>query len=88
MALDLNSIASLFDEQDCVTEVSDKKGIQDAIDIQQKIWGGDHSDQLTHLLSSKSSAPVEVSIYVVYADGKPVTSAWIVYNEGSPFAGI
>ncbi len=42
----------------------------------------------SELVSLKQHAPDSVSIYVVYVDDQPVTSAWIIFNGSSPFAGI
>lgn len=101
MALDLNAIDSLSTvdklsvinsqskELGDVTKVSDLEGITDAMAVQQAIWGGDLSGQMTHLLDTTATRPEEISIYVVYEDGgRPVSSAWIIYNKNSPFAGI
>ncbi|MFB9135277.1 GNAT family N-acetyltransferase [Vibrio olivae] len=39
-------------------------------------------------MSIKEQSPDSVSIYVVYVNGQPVTSAWLTFNGNSPFAGI
>lgn len=88
MVLELDTIAHSFAESDSVVEVHNLAGIQDAINVQQQVWGGDMSGQLAHLIASKEFAPNDISIYLVYENNKPVTSGWIVYNGESPFAGI
>ncbi|WP_245688514.1 GNAT family N-acetyltransferase [Vibrio sonorensis] len=50
--------------------------------------GGDLEWQYNALLNLVTESPEAVSIYVVYQDGKPVTSAWLTFNGDSPFAGI
>ena len=88
MVLELASIEQpLLDSGGCV-KVTDVEGIKDAIAVQEQVWGGDFSGQLTHLVNVQQATPEDIAIYVVYADGKPVSSAWIVYNEASPFASI
>ena len=39
-------------------------------------------------MSLKEQSPDSVSIYVVYVNGQPVTSAWLTFTGSSPFAGI
>ncbi|WP_394244681.1 GNAT family N-acetyltransferase [Vibrio astriarenae] len=71
-----------------ITEVTDSKGIRDAIRVQEQVWGGDFEWQYHYLLNLKQYSPESVSIYVVYVDNLPVTSAWLTFNGSSPFAGI
>ena len=58
------------------------------MEVHQKVWGGDLSGLLAHLVRSKVDAPKEISIYVIYENSRPVSSSWIVHNGSSPFAGI
>ena len=88
MVLELSKAADeSFDEYQ-ITEVSDSKGIRDAIRVQEQVWGGDFDWQYNYLMSLKEHSPDSISIYVVYVNDQPVTSAWLTFNEGSPFAGI
>ncbi|MCQ1060079.1 GNAT family N-acetyltransferase [Photobacterium sp. ZSDE20] len=88
MALELSTaVERQLDDRQFI-EVSDAKGIRDAVSVQDQVWGGNYDWQYTYLLNVKTQSPDEISIYVVYDDGKPVTSAWIVFNGDSPFAGI
>lgn len=88
MALELSEAEYLLNDSVAFAEVSDEQGIRDAITVQEQVWGGDFSWQYRHLLETKQSNPESVTIYVVYVDGAPVTSAWITFNGNSPFAGI
>jgi predicted acetyltransferase len=88
MALDLTQAKYSLDNNIVFAEVTDEQGIRDAIAVQEQVWGGDFSWQYRHLLATKQSDPDSVTIYVVYVDGVPVTSAWITFNGNSPFAGI
>lgn len=88
MVLGLANAEETTSDEFALTEVSDSKGIRDAIDVQQQVWGGDLEWQYNYLLKLKTHSPQAVSIYVVYVDGKPVTSAWLTFNGDSPFAGI
>lgn len=88
MVLELANRVAKYVADGEVTEVDDEQGIRDAIKVQEQVWGGNFDWQYNYLLNLKRTAPSEVSIYVVYRDGVPVTSAWVTYNGDSPFAGI
>ncbi|GAD79187.1 GNAT family N-acetyltransferase [Vibrio ezurae] len=90
MVLDLSKVVSEpepFDELQ-ITEVSDSKGIYDAIKVQEQVWGRDFDWQYNYLMNLKKHSPDSVFIYVVYVNEQPVTSAWLTFNGNSPFAGI
>jgi GNAT superfamily N-acetyltransferase len=88
MALDPSAITAPLAERDLCVEVTDEQGIGDAIAVQEIVWGRDFSGQLTHLLDLKAASPDSAAIYVVYDGSTPVSAAWIVYTDDSPFAGI
>ncbi|CAH0525776.1 GNAT family N-acetyltransferase [Vibrio hippocampi] len=88
MVLDLLKTTNKSFDESLITEVSDSKGIRDAIRVQEQVWGGDFDWQYQYLLKLKEHSPDSVSIYVVYVNGQPVTSAWLTFNGDSPFAGI
>lgn len=88
MVLELSKAAGGSFDESQITEVSDSKGIRDAIRVQEQVWGGDFDWQYNCLMSLKEHFPDSVSIYVVYVNDQPVTSAWLTFNRGSPFAGI
>jgi hypothetical protein len=88
MVLDLEKTANLSFDESQITEVFDREGIRDAIIVQEKVWGGDFDWQYNYLVSLKEHSPDSVSIYVVYVNRRPVTSAWLTFNGNSPFAGI
>ncbi|USD67570.1 GNAT family N-acetyltransferase [Vibrio sp. SCSIO 43136] len=88
MVLDVVSAHLDSKRDELCTEVSDYEGIRDAIKVQEQVWGGDFSGKLAHLVAMKTKTPDQITIYVVYEQGEPVSSAWIIYNHSSPFAGI
>ncbi|HFG1918904.1 TPA: GNAT family N-acetyltransferase [Vibrio cholerae] len=88
MVLDLSKATSETFDESQITEVSDSKGIHDAIRVQEQVWGGNFDWQYKYLMKFKEQSPDAISIYVVYANGQPVTSAWLTFNKNSPFAGI
>lgn len=88
MVLDLENAENGAFDDSLITEVSDSKGIRDAIRVQEQVWGGDYEWQYNYLFKLKQQEPDSIHIYVVYVDGQPVTSAWLTFNGNSPFAGI
>ncbi|SON52007.1 GNAT family N-acetyltransferase [Vibrio tapetis] len=88
MVFDLPKITQPLETRNLAVEVADEAGIRDAIDVQEKVWGGDLSGHYHHLVTSKKHDPEALRIYVIYQNGEPVSSAWIVFNSDSPFAGI
>ncbi|MCW0470004.1 hypothetical protein OH492_16870 [Vibrio chagasii] len=69
--------------------MADSKGIRDAIKSPRASLGWRFRMALqSRSVSKQHAAPDSVSIYVVYVDNQPVTSAWIIFNGSSPFAGI
>lgn len=88
MVLDLAAVNVADSAQNIITEVHDLEGIQDAMAVQEKVWKTDQSHHLANLHYLKQTQPDTVSIYVIYEQGVPVSSAWIIFNDDSPFAGI
>ncbi|EPJ54423.1 MAG: hypothetical protein OFPI_06700 [Osedax symbiont Rs2] len=88
MLLDLRSRLATCTNTDVCVEVVDRAGITDAISVQEAVWGGDLSDKLNHLVLTGQQNPENLTVYVIYQDDIPVSSAWIMYNDNSPFAGI
>lgn len=88
MALDLAELTDSIDTGPTVTKVVDDAGLVDAIDVQQQVWQEDLSEQLAYLRRALADEPDNLSVYVVYLDGKPVSSARVEFNGDSPFAGI
>ncbi|MGI9281827.1 MAG: GNAT family N-acetyltransferase [Endozoicomonas sp.] len=87
MVLDLESLTLAEDTGIC-SRITTEAGIQDVITVQEDIWGKD----LTHLRDALSRQlqiePENVSMYCVYDEGRPVSSAWITFSPNSPFAGL
>ncbi|QUJ68767.1 GNAT family N-acetyltransferase [Photobacterium sp. GJ3] len=88
MVLDLAEVTPVRPSPGLITEVHDFKGIQDAMKVQEAVWQTDQSDHLDNLLYLKQTQPDTVSVYVIYEQEEPVSSAWIIFNGQSPFAGV
>nr|QIH43196.1 GNAT family N-acetyltransferase [Vibrio ziniensis] len=89
MVLDLNAYEVLPELQEQCIEVFDACGIRDAIEVKRIQTGEDFSAYYLHLLNLKQTRPDNIRIYVIYDEGQPVSSAWMIFNnDHSPFAGI
>ncbi len=89
MVLDLGAYDSVPELQTQCVEVFDACGIRDAIEVKRIQTGEDFSAYYLHLLHLKQTRPESIRIYVIYDEGQPVSSAWVIYNnDKSPFAGI
>lgn len=88
MALDLLLVPSVPPQSITVTDVTEEGGICDAITVQEQVWGQNFDGQFAYLLNMKRLSPEMISIYVVYVEGTPVASAWIIFTPNSPFGGI
>lgn len=88
MVLDLSEAKEGIASSVNFKEVDDSKGIRDAIDVQEQVWNARLTWQYEYLLALKLASPDKVSIYVVYEGERAVASAWIIFKDNSPFAGI
>ncbi|MEI8595584.1 N-acetyltransferase [Photobacterium sp. Hal280] len=88
MVLELDSIQGTLPVTADITEVDDLDGIREAMSVQEKVWGTDHTSHALHLHQIKQASPEDVAVYVIYDNHIPVSSAWILYSADSPFAGI
>lgn len=88
MALELAALGETVVDGPKVTRVQDDAGLVDAIEVQQQVWQQDLSEQLAYLRRAIKAQPDNLAVYVVYLDGKAVSSARVEFNGDSPFAGI
>jgi GNAT superfamily N-acetyltransferase len=56
--------------------------------VEEAVWGEDFSRLIDELSLTLLQAPATLSVYVVYADNQPVSSAWIRFHQGSQFASL
>jgi GNAT superfamily N-acetyltransferase len=71
-----------------VTRITDPDKIADVMAVQNKIWDEDFSWLGDYLVSDLRERPDTLSVYVVFKEGVPVSSAWLRFREGSPFASM
>ncbi|WP_273857263.1 GNAT family N-acetyltransferase [Photobacterium sp. GSS17] len=79
---------ALRSEAVSVVEVIDEAGIRAAMSVQEQVFGGNWEDHTAELIATKQKRPDDLKIYVVFDAEMPVSSAWLRFTEGSPFAGL
>jgi GNAT superfamily N-acetyltransferase len=70
-----------------VRRVLDPAGIDDVMMVENTVWGEDMNWLGDRLRQQLRETPDYVSVYVAYADERPVSSAWITFHKGH-FAGL
>jgi hypothetical protein len=56
--------------------------------VEEAVWQRTYDGLTTRLEHDLVEAPDEISIYVGYADGAPVSAAWIYFHPGTDFASM
>lgn len=71
-----------------VRRLSDPAEIADVAAVQKAVWEEDLSWITDAITAEMRETAENISIYVAYADGKPVSTAWIRFQKGDPFASL
>ena len=71
-----------------VRRILEPSGIADVMAVQERVWGGAFDWLANDLREELSGAPKGISIYVAYADGQPVSSAWVRFHPPGEFASL
>jgi GNAT superfamily N-acetyltransferase len=90
MALDLETApAWLWQtyEQD-VRRILERAGVDDVMAVQERVWNGTFDWLGESLREELRGAPERISLYVAYADGRPVSSAWVRFHAPGEFASL
>jgi GNAT superfamily N-acetyltransferase len=56
--------------------------------ILESVWGVPHDWLIPALGDDLIDAPDNLSVYVAYTEGAPVSAAWISFHDHNPFAGL
>ena len=62
--------------------------LPDVVSVLDEVWQTDHSWLIGWLGDTMRAYPELYSIYVVYADGRPVSVAWLYVNQDSMFGSL
>ncbi|MBC7810460.1 MAG: N-acetyltransferase [Burkholderiales bacterium] len=60
----------------------------EAFRVQNRVWGEDYDWLAERLANDLRANPDYLSVFVAYADGLPVCSAWVNFPSGNRFAGL
>ncbi|MGR6897071.1 GNAT family N-acetyltransferase [Rummeliibacillus sp. BSL5] len=69
-------------------EITDYKGIQDIIFLEDVIWNVPHTELGERLWRDKQNNPESLYLYGIYEDGQLVSAAWMYLEENSSFASL
>lgn len=90
MVLDLTRASKkLWDVQwPEVQRIDDIERIADVLSVENRVWGEDFSGLGDYLRNALQGVPDRVSIYVAYADGQPVSAAWVLFSPHGQFGSL
>lgn len=71
-----------------VRRITDTTHLNDVAKIQQAVWGEAFDWLIPSLGRTLRDAPQDLSVYIAYVEGDPVSAGWIDYHDGNPFAGL
>jgi len=68
--------------------IDDPSRVDDVLAIRHQVWPGDYASHAQALARRLSNAPHSLSLYVVYVEGKPVSTAQVSFYEQGQFASL
>jgi hypothetical protein len=71
-----------------VRRITDPADLAGAVAVQAEVWDKDSSRWMDRLAQQLRDVPEYVSVYVASIDGTAVSSAWINFPTGTPFASL
>jgi len=90
MVLDLEDVPGLLEQPILpnVQRIVDPEKLSDVLSIHEQVWDEDFSSLGNYLRETLSNYPEQMSVYVAYIDGQPVSAAWIYFPKHSRFASL
>ncbi|GAB4539154.1 MAG: GNAT family N-acetyltransferase [Anaerolineae bacterium] len=90
MVLDLQEAPeSLFQPNSpAVRRINDPADIGDVMSVEEAVWGEDFAHLAHNLAWTLTHHPEQLSLYVAYLDGAPVSAGWVFFPSGSQFASL
>jgi GNAT superfamily N-acetyltransferase len=71
-----------------VRRITDPDRLEEVRRIQESVWDDPHDWLVPALGDDLVNDPDHLSVYVAYAEGVPVSAAWISFHDHSEFAGL
>lgn len=90
MILDLEEAPEIYWTADisCVSPVNDRSGIDGIVSMEEEVWQSGRSWLGQRLFDDLQSVPDMLSIFVVRADDRVVSAAWVYYHAPTQFASL
>lgn len=91
LALDLEDLPARLEAPESalsvdVRQVSDLADLNHIVAIENEVWNEPDSDRLDYLANEMQQFPDRIRFYLAYADGRPVSCAWIRFYPKRSFA--
>lgn len=71
-----------------IRRITDPEKLTDVIAVEEHVWDEDFSGLGHYLADALRKYPNQLSVYVAYADERPVSAAWVYFRDNSPFASL
>ncbi len=71
-----------------ITQITDEKGVQQVIEMEDTAWQSDHRGLGVRLTKDLLEIPDMLNIYAIMADDKVVSAAWTYYHPPSQFSSL
>jgi hypothetical protein len=71
-----------------IQRITNPEKISDVLTIEQQVWNEDFSSLGHYLAEALRNHPEQMSVYVAYVEGQPVSAAWIYFPKHSQFASL
>ena len=71
-----------------VHRITDPGLVDSVVAVQDEALEGTRVDLASHLRRTLTDHPELLSVHAIYADGRPVSSAWLRFDARSPFASL
>lgn len=90
MVLDLEEAPSIFwaPMSHSIRRLTDFEELEAVNQIEHEVWNEDFTDLTDYLRKTIQKSPHLLSVFVAYAEEKPVSAAWMNYHPGSSFASL
>jgi len=71
-----------------VRRITDPERLEEVRRIQESVWDEPHAWLVPELSDYLINDPDHMSVYIAYAEGTPVSAAWISFHDHNQFAGL
>lgn len=81
--------ARLFEDTAAdLRQITTPAGLQDVLSVQEQVWGEPFHWLVEELAGTMEKDPGNLLVYSAYADGQPVSNAWVRFHPGTHFASL